>query len=104
MKESFADRLHRARKEAGMTQTDLARRAGMVTPQISRFENGIGEPSLKNFRSLVLALRDRITADELLFGKPKPKAGARQTPEAISEKEQRIIDAVKTILRKEQVR
>jgi len=52
--------LHEARKEAKMTQTELAQRTGTTKSYISRIENGAISPSVGAFYRLIAALGMRI--------------------------------------------
>jgi len=47
--------LTRARKRAGITQAELARRAGTSQPVISAYEHGRRDPSIETLRRLVRA-------------------------------------------------
>ena len=47
--------LTRARKRAGLTQAELARRAGTSQPVISAYEHGRRDPSIETLRRLVRA-------------------------------------------------
>ena len=58
--ESFADVLHERRREAGLTQEELAQRAGCSRGALNRWENGHREPS-GVYR---LALRMALGLDE----------------------------------------
>jgi len=60
----FGERLKFAREKIGITQQELAKISKIQLSQISKFENSIVEPSLHNFRKLVLGLR--VSADYLL--------------------------------------
>lgn len=61
----FHQRLRLIREVRGMSQADLAKASGINPTQIAHFEGGKRQPSLDNFRALVLALR--CTADYLLL-------------------------------------
>ena len=63
--------LTRARKRAGLTQAELARRAGTSQPVISAYEHGRRDPSIETLRRLV-----RAAGAELELG-----IGARATPD-----------------------
>jgi len=52
--------LHQARKEAKITQSELANRAGTTKSYISRIENGAISPSVGAFYRLIAALGMRI--------------------------------------------
>lgn len=62
---NFAARLTAARKDASLTQQQLADRASAHVTQIRRYEAGSSQPTLDVLRSLALALN--ISADSLLF-------------------------------------
>jgi transcriptional regulator with XRE-family HTH domain len=62
--------LTRARKRAGITQAELARRAGTSQPVISAYEHGRRDPGIETLRRLV-----RATGAELELG-----VGARAEP------------------------
>lgn len=61
---NFADRLRVARELRGLSQTELAERAGLQASAISHFESARRAPSLDNLRRLGEALR--VTTDYLL--------------------------------------
>lgn len=44
-----------ARERAGLTQTELARRAGTSQPNLNRIERGVSEPTLALLRRLIRA-------------------------------------------------
>ncbi|MDO9155100.1 MAG: helix-turn-helix transcriptional regulator [Paludibacter sp.] len=52
--------LHEARKEAKITQSELAQRTGTTKSYISRIENGAISPSVGAFYRLISALGMRI--------------------------------------------
>lgn len=55
---SLGNYLKRKRVEAGITQSDVAKRLGYSTPQfISNIERGLCSPPLKNLRVLVKMYR-----------------------------------------------
>ena len=54
--------LTRARKRAGLTQAELARRAGTSQPVISAYEHGRRDPSIETLRRLVRAAGCRARA------------------------------------------
>jgi len=59
------------REAAGMTQGELAGRAGVSRPYLSNVENGAAEPTVKKAAAIARALG--VTVDELF-----PSAGARK--------------------------
>jgi transcriptional regulator with XRE-family HTH domain len=81
--------LHRARKRAGLTQAELARRAGTSQPVISAYEHGRRDPSIETLRRLV-----RATGGELRLA-----VGARsdtELPPAVDDEERaaRLVDVL----------
>lgn len=50
---STADRLKGARRRAGMTQAELARRSGTSQPAINRYERGVARPSEATVRRIL---------------------------------------------------
>ena len=61
MTESAGEVLRRARLQAGMSQAELARRAGVSQPVISAYEGGRREPGLEMLRKLVEASGHDLT-------------------------------------------
>ena len=64
MPTSFADRLREVRDNRKMSQSELARDAGMQPSAIAHFEAGRRKPSFDNVRALATALH--VSADYLL--------------------------------------
>lgn len=60
----FPERLRTARETRGLTQGELANRAGLQASAISHFETGTRKPSFDNLRRLADALQ--ATTDYLL--------------------------------------
>jgi transcriptional regulator with XRE-family HTH domain len=60
----FGKRLRRARKRAGLTQEELAHRAGCDQTLISFYETGRHAPRLETFAALCQVLG--VSADHLL--------------------------------------
>ena len=60
----FPERLRAAREKRGLTQGELAERAGLQPSAISHFETGTRKPSFDNLRRLADALE--ATTDYLL--------------------------------------
>lgn len=60
----FPERLRTARDKRGLSQADLATRAGFQASAISHFETGTRKPSFDNLRRLADALD--VTTDYLL--------------------------------------
>ena len=61
---SLGKRIKAARKQAGLTQEDLADRLGMSTTHISVIERGVKPPKLDTFVRLANVLN--VSADNLL--------------------------------------
>jgi len=70
---SAADLLRAARGRAGMTQADLAARAGVTQSVISDYERGRREPSVSTLTRLVAASGHVLAVD--LVASPTPPAG-----------------------------
>ena len=62
--EVFPERLRAARDKRGLSQGELATRAGLQASAISHFETGARKPSFDNLRRLADALE--VTTDYLL--------------------------------------
>lgn len=61
---SLGKHLKKARKEAGLTQEQLAERAGVSRAAVARYESGEIEPSLKTLVSIADTLN--VSTDSLL--------------------------------------
>ncbi|MGD9721496.1 MAG: helix-turn-helix domain-containing protein [Pirellulales bacterium] len=70
MSESFGDRLRKEREEKGLSQSDLAEKAGLQPSAISHFELGRRMPSFDNLKRLADALS--VTVDYLLGRQSSP--------------------------------
>lgn len=66
---SFNENLTRFRKQAGMSQEDLAEKLQLTRQTISKWETGLSEPDLATLQQLCRLLQ--VTPDELLLGKKK---------------------------------
>ena len=64
MSSTFGDRLREIRENRELSQSDLARAAGMQPSAIAHFEAGRRKPSFDNVRALATALQ--VSADYLL--------------------------------------
>jgi transcriptional regulator with XRE-family HTH domain len=94
---AFSKRLVALRKQRGLTQAVLAKKAGVSVIQIKRYEAGNTDPSLEVIRALALSLG--VTADELLFDKHErgPDEELRLQFEAVTKldrEDKKIIKAV----------
>lgn len=70
----FKNRLKEARVLRGMSQADLAAKAGLPPASVSHFESGPRKPSFDNLKALASALD--VTTDYLLGRSEKPDASA----------------------------
>jgi transcriptional regulator with XRE-family HTH domain len=79
-KTAFGGALRAAREAAGLTQAQLAERAGLHLSAITRFEQGWREPSLSTAAALAKALG--IKVDDLLKppGRKAPEKRPRGRP------------------------
>ena len=60
--EWFGPRLRELREAAGLTQTALGERAGIVGSQINKLELGVNQPTLATSLALARALGVEVTA------------------------------------------
>ena len=80
---NFKENLTRFRKQAGMSQEDLADKLQLTRQTISKWENGLSEPDLATLQQLCTLLQ--VSPDELLLGKKK------ETSVPVPEKKRREI-------------
>jgi len=67
------------RRRQGLTQAELARRAGTSQPVISAYEHGRRDPTYQTLRKLVEAGGERLQMDAVLPGSDNPRpADARE--------------------------
>jgi transcriptional regulator with XRE-family HTH domain len=66
--------LKAVRRRHGLTQADLARRAGTSQPVISAYERGLRDPSYETLRRLVEGAGERLALDAVapMPGLPRP--------------------------------
>jgi transcriptional regulator with XRE-family HTH domain len=69
----FSDRLRELREKAGLTQAQLAVKSGLHLSAVTRFEQGLREPSLATAQSLAAALGVTCDAFNQPAAKPAPK-------------------------------
>lgn len=68
-----------SRQRQGLTQAELARRAGTSQPVISAYEHGRRDPTLETLRKLVEAGGERLQVTAVLPGPDqRPAADARE--------------------------
>ena len=82
MLQTSADLLRAARQRARLSQTDLARRAGIAQSVISAYESGRREPSLPTPNRLIAATGHKLAIDvvavpEHVLGLPDTPLGRR---------------------------
>jgi transcriptional regulator with XRE-family HTH domain len=70
MAENFGDRLRKVREEKGLSQVQLAEKAGLQPSAVSHFEMGRRSPSFDNLKRLADALS--VTIDYLIGRQPEP--------------------------------
>jgi transcriptional regulator with XRE-family HTH domain len=71
-RESFGTRLRSLRERAGLTQTQLARKAGTDQGHISQWERNASQPDMATVKRLAAVLQ--TSAAELLTGRPEKPA------------------------------
>ena len=81
--------LTRARKRAGLTQAELARRAGTSQPVISAYEHGRRDPSIETLRRLV-----RATGAELELGVSARDHGGVPPALTDAQRAERLVDVL----------
>ena len=78
-----------ARRRAGLTQAELARRAGTSQPVISAYERGLRDPSHRTLRRLVEAAGGRMRVEMM----PTPMSEL-PPPATIDEHARRLVDVL----------
>lgn len=71
----FGKKLAEARKAAGMTQGELADKAGVHISHVQRIEAGTSQPTVDVLKRLAEALQ--VSIDMLVFSKPSAEAESR---------------------------
>ena len=84
MEMKFAERLKKLREDLGISQRELARRAGISSAMISLYEAGKKSPTIDVLMKLAVVLE--VSADYLLglTDDPSPKSG--KMPDYLKEK------------------
>ena len=72
MPDNFGERLKKLRKKAGLTQEELAEKAGVSNITISQWENGIYAPTMTRIKALAQALN---VPESDLLNDPPPVSG-----------------------------
>jgi uncharacterized protein len=83
-----AELLKEVRRRHGLTQADLARRAGTSQPVISAYERGRRDPSFETLRKLVEAAGERLELDAVMAMPDLPR------PSGTAEHARRLIDVL----------
>jgi transcriptional regulator with XRE-family HTH domain len=78
-----------ARRRAGLTQAELARRAGTSQPVVSAYEHGRRDPSVGTLTRLVAAAGERLE----LSSAPRP-ASDISPPRDLDEHARRLLDVL----------
>jgi transcriptional regulator with XRE-family HTH domain len=76
------------RRRQGLTQADLARRAGTSQPVISAYEHGRRDPTYETLRKLVEAGGERLQLDAVLPPSDLPP------PAGVEEHARRLLDVL----------
>jgi transcriptional regulator with XRE-family HTH domain len=72
---AFGSRIQKRRLVFGWSQSELAKRAGILAPRLSRLESGRAAPGLGELIRLHAALS--MSLDELIAGEPSPQTSAQ---------------------------
>ena len=80
---NIGGRIKKIREEKGLTQEEVARRAGVTAVSISRWENKEREPTFQNVERIAQALG--VTMAEMVKEPQKPGAGFRKIIEGLKQ-------------------
>ena len=72
-----AELIREARQAAGLTMTELARRAGSSKPTISRYENGLVDPGAETLNRLLHACGQELRAHTIGLPASREEVGRR---------------------------
>jgi len=78
--QTIAAALRRAREHAGLTLTELARRAGVAKSTLSQLESGQGNPSVETLWALCVALDVPVSS---LLDPPRPRVQVIRAGEGV---------------------
>lgn len=73
---NIGERMKQIREEKGLTQNEVAQRAGVTAASLSRWENEEREPTFQNVQRIAQALG--ATMAEMVKEPEKPKEGFRK--------------------------
>lgn len=79
---SFKDELKALRKQYGMTQTDLAKKMGVVRSAVSMWESGAREPSFETLEAIADCFN--VSMSRLLPDNKRPTTEGGSGPNIIS--------------------
>ena len=82
--------IREVRRRAGLTQTDLARRAGTSQPVISAYERGHRDPTHRTLRRMVEAGGARLVLDVTAL-----EVSNANPPRDLAEHAARLVDALR---------
>jgi transcriptional regulator with XRE-family HTH domain len=109
MPELFQDILRKTRESKGLSQTELAEKAGFQPSAISHFEAGRRSPSFDNLKRLADTLN--VTIDFLLGRQPDPQAAGpaahqlfRNFEQMTAEDQETLTDFAKMLAKKNKSR
>jgi len=83
-----ADLLRALRRRHGLTQADLAQRAGTSQPVISAYERGQRDPTYRTLQKLVAAAGEALVVDA------SPPTGDLPPPADVDEHARRLLDVL----------
>jgi predicted nucleotidyltransferase/DNA-binding XRE family transcriptional regulator len=82
---TVAEFLRAARLDAGLSQAELARRAGTSQPAVARYESGAASPAVRTLDRLLHATGRRLTlgTEPVAGGPPRPGRGDHGQPGSV---------------------
>lgn len=86
---TLGERLKQLRKEAGLTQEELAKKVGLKKQNISRYENSHVEPNIRTAKRIADALG--VSIEEMAVGVSLPSPSA-PAPVALSPDESQLVE------------
>ena len=89
MPDNFGERLKKLRKKAGLTQEELAEKAGVSNITISQWENGIYAPTMTRIKALAQALN---VPESDLLNDPPPQPDGWVLTVRMSNNNEEVID------------
>ena len=86
---TLGERLKQLRKEAGLTQEELAKKVGLKKQNISRYENSHVEPNIRTAKRIADALG--VSIEEMAVGVSLPSPSA-PAPVPLSPDESQLVE------------